>query len=118
QLWVTNGDVVSMAATQSTVYVGGDFTLIGRRTGSWASVAPDGSARAPREQVHGSVTTAVPDGAGGWFVRGEIESVGPVAPRGIAHLRAGGRLDRSFRVKINGGNVVALARSGTTLYLG
>jgi hypothetical protein len=31
--WVTDGDVLAVAATPTDVLIGGDFTLIGRATG-------------------------------------------------------------------------------------
>ena len=65
-----------LAATPTDVYLGGDFTLIGRRTGSWVRVDAAGTVAPVPHFVAGSVSEAVPDGAGGWFIAGDIESVG------------------------------------------
>ena len=44
QSWVTDGDVLEVASAGGSTYVGGDFTLIGRATGSWAEVDGAGPA--------------------------------------------------------------------------
>jgi hypothetical protein len=118
QVWVTDGDVVTVAATPSAVYLGGDFTLIGRPTGAWVRVGADGAVGAIPHAVEGTVGRATSDGAGGWFVGGGVERVGGIERHGLQHLRANGRLDAGWSVKITGGNIVSLARRGTTLYLG
>ena len=117
RMWVTDGSIFAVAATPTDVYLGGDFTLIGRRTGSWARVDAAGAVAPIPHVVAGSVSDAVPDGAGGWFIAGDIESVGGIEHRRVAHLRADGRLDRRWHPAFNG-SVQTLARVGRTLYLG
>ena len=117
--WVTDGDVFAVAAAGGSTYVGGDFTLIGRSTGSWATVSSAGAVAPIRATVRGSVGDAESDGRGGWFLQGELSSVGGVeVPDGqVVHLLQSGRLDRRWKLPSNG-EVSALARVGSTLYVG
>ncbi len=114
--WVVDGTVYAVAATANDVIVGGDFTLIGRPTGTWATVDPTGAVRV-RSVVTDTVKAAVADGRGGWYLAGDIGSVGGVARTRIAHLLPTGRLDAKWHPEVNG-SVDALARIGSTLYLG
>ena len=41
--WVTDGTVDAVVATPKQVYLGGDFTLIGKETGSWVGIDANGS---------------------------------------------------------------------------
>jgi hypothetical protein len=114
----TNGTVFATAAGTNRFYVGGDFTLLGRATGSWVGIGSDGTPVTGRPQLVGEVTAAVSDGRSGWFVAGKINAVGSVVrPAKLVHLRANGELDRAWQVSIRGGQVFALARRGGTLYL-
>jgi DNA-binding beta-propeller fold protein YncE len=115
--WVTDGGVQSIVAVGDEVLVAGEFSLIGRPTGAWAKVDATGRAVPGWVTVHGAVADAVPDGRGGWFLAGQLDSVGAVDVSGIAHLRANGTLDRTWRPRI-AGIVSTLVRSDETLYLG
>jgi hypothetical protein len=113
-----DGTVLATAAGADRLYVGGDFSLLGRPTGSWVAVGADGKPSAGRPLLDGSVTGAVSDGRGGWFVAGKINAVGSVVRAAkVVHLRQNGELDRTWRVAIQGGEVSALARRGSTLFL-
>lgn len=113
-----DGTVLATAAGADRLYVGGDFSLLGRPTGSWVAIGADGTPLPGRPLVDGSVTGAVSDGRGGWFVAGKINAVGSVARVAkVVHLRPNGELDRTWRLAIQGGEVFALARRGSTLFL-
>jgi hypothetical protein len=114
-----DGTVLATAAGADRIYVGGDFSLLGRPTGSWVSIGADGKPSAGRPPLFGTVDEAVSDGSGGWFVAGKINAVGSVVRSAkVVHLRANGELDRSWRLAIPGGSEVsALARRGSTLFL-
>ena len=88
--WATDGSVFAIASTPSEVYVGGDFTLIGPQTGPWARVDAAGAVTAPQPVEGGYVYEAVSDGAGGWFIAGDFDSVG-----GIPQPRPPGRSPRT-----------------------
>jgi hypothetical protein len=115
--WVTDGNVMAIASTPTGLYAGGDFTLIGPATGAWVDVRASGVVGRIPAAVGGSVSDAVTDGSGGWFLKGAITTVGGVARSGITHLRADGKLDPGWRLRVSG-TTNALARAGTTLYLG
>ena len=70
-----------------------------------------------RAEIYDSVSDAVWDGAGGWFIQGEIASVGGFDHSGFTHLKSNGRLDRNWHVRV-GGTISAFARHGKTLYIG
>ena len=77
ETWVTNGDVNSVVQAGSRIYLGGDFDEVGPNTGSGVALDPATGARPgafPR--VNGPVYTAVPDGAGGWYIGGSFTRVG------------------------------------------
>lgn len=113
-----DGTVLATAAGADRIYVGGDFSLLGQPTGSWVSIGADGAPSAGRPLLYGTVTGAVSDGRGGWFVAGRINGVGSVVrPAKVVHLRPNGELDRGWRLAIQGAGVSALARRGSTLFL-
>src|SRR5207253_8908763 len=74
-LWVIDGTVSTIAPTPAGVFVGGDFTLIGPPTGSWVEVGATGAPLAPKPRIEGGVTTATPDDAGGWYLRGDALTI-------------------------------------------
>ena len=53
QVWVSDGAIHAIAATSAVVYVGGEFTLLGRATGSWVELTPSGSLGRPWPTVEG-----------------------------------------------------------------
>ena len=114
--WVVDGTVYAVAARDKDVVLGGDFTLIGRPTGTWASVDAAGAVRV-RSVISDTVWAAVTDGRGGWYLAGAIGSVDDVARTRIVHLLPTGRLDAKWHPEVNG-RVTALARVGSTLYVG
>jgi hypothetical protein len=106
-----DGTVLATAAGVDRIYVGGDFSLLGRPTGSWVSIGADGAPSTGRPLLDGTVYGAVSDGRGGWFVAGRINAVGSVVRAAkVVHLRPNGELDRSWRLVIQGGDVSALSR--------
>ncbi len=113
-----DGTILAAAARADSLYVGGTFSLLGRSTGSWVAIGADGAPVGGRPLLDGSVTSAVPDGHGGWFLGGKIDAVGSVrAGARLVHLRPSGELDRTWHLAIQGGRVSALARRGSTLFL-
>lgn len=80
--------------------VGGDFGMAGRCTGTGVPVLPSGATVAGFDPAtmafNNSLTTAVPDGVGGWYVGGAFSKVGSVARDRLAHINADGTLDLTF----------------------
>ena len=114
--WATPG---AMLRVGNTVYVGGAFSRIANRTGSAIVVPGSGGAPEPGfpEVAGGSVTAAVADGTGGWYLGGSFTNVGGVARPGLAHVRGDGVLDTAFAPG-ELGEVRALALVGKVLYAG
>src|SRR5262245_255940 len=68
-LWVTNGRVEAIVRNLNTIYIGGLFTTVGLASGGGAPVSvSSGSPVAPFPKVIGTVSAAITDGAGGWFI--------------------------------------------------
>ena len=118
--YVTNGQVHAVVPTASAIYIGGEFTSIGPRTGPGVGIDASTATSTGLSQVAGGrqvVRTVVPDGSGGFYVGGNFSHVGTLFRRNIAHILPNGKVDPNFRSNAKGG-VVALALSGTTLYVG
>jgi trimeric autotransporter adhesin len=88
-LWITNGAVSAVAAAGDTIYIGGNFTLVGPHTGGGAPIgASSATALWGFPKVHGVVRAVAPDGSGGWFIGGLFDSVGSLPRSSIAHIRS------------------------------
>ncbi len=126
--YVTDGPVNAIVRSDSTVYIAGQFSRIGPRTGPGIEVALDGSQPAGQPQISGrgaslgfgSVTglrAVVDDGAGGWYVSGLFDHVGGLPRSNLAHILANRTVDANFAPTVDGA-ITSLALSGTTLYVG
>lgn len=104
---------LSAAAPASPVEQSGFAVLVDAHSGRQLVVV----------KANGIVDDAVADGRGGWFVGGSFTRFGGKRRIGLAHLLPDGRVDPAWRAWIGGatgrrGDVVALARSGTRLFVG
>jgi WD40 repeat protein len=140
--YVTNGIVSALARTSSTIYLGGEFTQVGPRTGPWVALSSStGTVDASEPQVYGGEATAqessqcsvrydsgfckhggsvfatVSDGHGGFFVAGKFSAVGGEERDNLAHVLADGSVDPAWHPSTDG-PVYSLARSGSTVYAG
>jgi len=117
--WVTNGTVYSTALSEDgeALYIGGSFTQVGRRTGSFVPVDSATGAVTPNSVVDGSVYTQVPDGAGGWYLGGSFTRVNGSTQKYLVRLRADGSVDPTFAAAPSD-TVNAIALSGNTLFVG
>lgn len=117
--WVTNGEVrtTALSADGKTLFIGGEFSRVGRRSGSFVPLDASSGAVKPHVIVNGHVTVQLSDGNGGWFIGGNFSSVGGVARHYLAKLRSDGTLDTTFKGQPNSA-VHALALIGSTLYIG
>jgi hypothetical protein len=119
--YVTNGPVYSVARSADTIYLGGHFDQVGPRTGPWVSIsASSGRVDVTLPQVSGGgavVSAVAADGSGGFYIGGDFTHVGGVARNDAAHVRGDGIVDPAWDPNPNG-QVLALALSGSTVYMG
>lgn len=119
-IYVTDGPVSAMAATDSTAYLGGNFTSIGRFTGG-LSILDRVSGLIPSSAtlatIDGPVYAAVPAADGGFYIGGSFSHVGGVSHPNLAKLFSNGAVDNSFNASTDN-YVYALALGGSTLYVG
>ena len=114
---VTDGTVETIVRDGSRLYVGGDFSYVGRRT-SLARLGADGRSTGAFPRVtDGTVEALLEDGAGGWYVGGSFATIGGADVPRLAHVLADGSVDPAFRPAPDG-EVRALALAGGTLYAG
>ena len=95
---VVNGVVYSVTATADSVYIGGNFGIIGPRTGNGSPVnSVTGQIISGFPEVSGTViNTAISDGSGGWYVAGDFDYVAGISRQSIAHIYSNGALDPDF----------------------
>ncbi len=87
-----DGEVHSLAQVGGSVVFGGTFTQVGPVTRGAVGVVDVAGKTfgASFPDVVGSVAVAVPDGAGGWFLGGDFDSVGGQPRRNLARVDASG----------------------------
>lgn len=119
KFWLTDGPVNSVLVTNGAIYVGGDFSYVGPRTGP-AGVFDQVTGEWLRSPppVLGVIRTVVPDGHGGWFVGGNFTHVGATPIAHLAHLNADLSLDTRWNASVQGAAVYALALKDGVLYVG
>ncbi|MBY0434001.1 MAG: hypothetical protein K2U26_07825, partial [Cyclobacteriaceae bacterium] len=122
-LWATNGQVSSVAKDGNTIYLGGTFTTVGPATGGGTGLdISSGTTDGSFPRVDGTVKAVIPDGTGGWFIGGGFTAVGNVPRSNIAHIKSDKTVDLSWDPNATpnsiGGEVLALALNGTTVYVG
>ena len=116
--WQTDGPVLAMHRERSTIYLGGSFGALFRRTPPAVLLATTGDALALPPlgfDTRGSVTAAVSDGIGGYYVAGDLSTDG-TAER-LVHLRADGTRDAAFFAPGLTVAPTSLAVFGSTVYV-
>ena len=112
---ITDAAVLTSAVSGDTLYVGGAFSLIGRRTGH-AAVLDQMTAAPFGLLADGPVVVAIPDGAGGWYVGGSFTSIRGIPRSNIAQILPDMTMSDWDP---SADNVVsALAVNGSTVYAG
>jgi hypothetical protein len=114
-----NGAVQAIDIDDSTgiAYMGGGFTSVGARTGSFVPLsAVNSSLAGSYPGVAGSVYAAASDGAGGWFIGGLFSHVGGLVRTNLAHILADGSVDTAWNPAASSA-VHALAVSADTVYI-
>jgi hypothetical protein len=119
RFWIPNGPISAIVASSNTVYIGGDFSYIGPRTGPLAVFdAGAGQLLTGSLTVGGQIKAVVSDGSSGWFVGGTFTNIGGVLITNLAHLDAHLAVDPGFNAKLAGTAVNALLLDGNRLYIG
>ncbi len=114
---VTDGTVWAMTVLDSTLFIGGSFTYVGRNTGGFVGVdSASGEVAAGSVRVDGHVYASAPDGQGGHYLGGSFRSISGVPRDRLAHVRSDGTLG-DWNPGADG-NVRALAVTGSTVYVG
>ncbi|MBI5169573.1 MAG: hypothetical protein HZA61_08805 [Candidatus Eisenbacteria bacterium] len=118
--FVTDGAVLTMKSTGSTLFVGGSFTRIGPFTGS-AVVLPTADPKPgfPRLNIpyywNSQVLCAASDSTGGWFLGGSFVLAQGQPHVRMLHVRADGTL--ADWAPAPNGNVNAMTFAGGRLYV-
>src|SRR6185295_17975577 len=82
--WVVDGSVYATALQGNTLYIGGTFRHIGPVGGATLINGASGIPVGGFPRAHGYVNALAADGAGGWFVGGDFDSVGGLPRRNLA----------------------------------
>lgn len=117
--WLTDGPVTSVLITNGAIYVGGEFSYLGPRTGP-AGVfdRTTGEWLASPPPINGPVRAVIPDGSGGWFIGGTFTHIGGYPITNLAHLRADLTLDTSWSARVQGSVINTLSLDNGVLYVG
>ena len=117
--YVLDNVVHTTVTVGNTVYIGGDFSMIGQKTGHFICLDTTSGKTIQRgtwPRTDGTVCKAIADGAGGWIIGGQFSMVGDSVRNNIARIDANGHVT-GFNPNANDG-VMALLLNGTTLYVG
>ncbi len=118
---VTDGEVFAVATSPTATYIGGDFSHVGPRTGHGVSINADtGELSRVLPFVNDDVRTAIPDGAGGFYIGGDFTEVDHQSRMHLAHILSDGTLDLAWAPGATNDSVTALALSpdGMLLFVG
>ena len=116
--WETDGPVFAMQQSQGTLFLGGRFTALYRRSAPAVLLATTADALSPPPlafDASGRVTLAVSDGIGGYYVAGELETGG--VPERLVHVRDDGTRDAGFLASGLTVAPTAMAVLGSTVYV-
>ena len=118
EFWVVRGVVDAIAVSGNTIYIGGSFLSVGPPSGGGVPIgAASGLAAGPFPKVAGAVEAVASDGAGGWYVGGQFGAIGGVPRINLGHVLADGSVS-AWNPNPVGGDVRAIAVSGSTVYVG
>lgn len=120
--WTPDGPTLASAVSGDTVYIGGDFSVVGPQTGCSALFDSGGMLVPGWPKVDGTVYAVISDGADGWYIGGKFDAVGGVPRCMVARIRGDYTVDSWVpdigKISISSDAVWALALSGDVLYVG
>lgn len=113
--WIPNGAVNALALDGHTLYVGGDFDIVGPATGSFGVLAANDATALTTGAAVTDLTAAIAaDGAGGWF----IATFPLFGTSSVLHVRADGTRDPGWTPPVlDQGSVVGLVVDGGRLFV-
>jgi hypothetical protein len=119
-MWTTDGEVLAIARSGNTIYLGGTFRYVGPRNASNGAVLnqSDGKlAQTPPLKIDGMVLASAADGQGGWYIGGYFTQVQGVERKNLAHINSLGKLDLAWNPAPNS-TVLTLAIANNVVYVG
>jgi hypothetical protein len=121
----TNGDVRAtlLSPNGRTLYIGGNFTQIAKCSGGGVSLNTSTGLKPESfdwraSGVVGSVSAAISDGAGGWYIGGSFTTIGKTSRINLARITSANHVDLTFNPPELDGSVSALRLIGSDLYVG
>ncbi len=117
-MWVTNGNVYSVAVDGDYTYLGGSFTQVGANTGYGAKLTTtNDSPNLNFPNINGAVYGATSDGSGGWYIGGNFTKVGTNTRSYLVHINSDGTVDANWNPNPNGivGKIIV---NGNDIYVG
>jgi len=118
-IWGVNREVRALARVGRTLYVGGDFDVVGPPSGGLAiASALDPSAITPSNGV-GTVGQVASDGAGGWYVAEWAQFIDTGYKVAVRHVRSDGSLDPAWTPALfdAGASIYSLVAAGGRVYV-
>ena len=118
-LWGVNREARALARVGRTLYVGGDFDIVGPPTGGLATVSPfDPTAITPSSGV-GTVGHVASDGAGGWYVAEWAQYIDTGYKVAVRHVRSDGSIDPAWMPALfdAGASIYSLVAAGGRVYV-
>jgi hypothetical protein len=120
--WAVHGTVSEVARAGDVAYLGGSFDSVApaaNKVPGFAVFSADSAMPVlPGLDINGRVRAVVALPAGGWIIGGEFSQVNGQARSRLARIAADGTLAPAFAPQVGGGNVLALAALGGTVYVG
>jgi hypothetical protein len=108
-----------MTYVGNKIYLGGNFSWAGPKTGGGVPVnETDGLKAADSRVIEGTVSAAVADGTGGWVLGGSFFKTGGHFRNNVARMLPDGRFNGTWNPNVKGGTVSELAVGGGAVYLG
>lgn len=123
-LYVTNGTVYDIILDETTLYIAGDFSRVGPRTGNGSALDPvSGAAIDGFPTVTGTIYSVISDGQdpNGWYIAGEFTHVDGILQFSVAHILPDNSLDLGFNPFLSSGitgPIYAMALKDDILYIG
>jgi trimeric autotransporter adhesin len=118
EMWVTDGNVSTIAVDGDYTYIGGTFDYVGPNTGCGGKLTAECNlSNLNFPKVNGTIYTVEPDGNGGWYIGGDFTKVGSYNRNRIAHILSEGSVDITWNPNANG-RVHIITLSGSELFVG